>query len=251
MANPIPSTVFINPLESMCAFKVEARGAGTYKAKYAVKGDGILSTLFVKSIDPGATLEVNYYDTTLGEMDGERIELVSHTTITDSAVLPLSDQVCIPKFHWSPLVEAIVTGGNVEFGIYSSSKQISVLDKILAETGELPVTSEAGTPFHDNGSVTSEAEVEKKVLEFTVPGGTTRKLTQVIGTACGNEGIFQLKKGTEILASFVTTPANATIPFKFDPSLSIPTGSTVSLYFTANEDNDPVDVFGHIMATDI
>ena len=246
------TTVFLRPNESTCALRFEPRVAGTYRARYAVDGNGLYSTLFVKSVDPGASIQVNYFETSLGNGRGERIDLESHTLVDASGTFPLSDQVIIPTFHRNLEVEAIVTGGSAEFGVYSSSKEFSVADKLLIENGEIPVALDAGSPFHLRGIVESESEVKKKVLEFTVPSGITRKLATIIVSAC-DEGVFTLEDTTssEILALIVSTPSNATISFKFEPKEPIAQGRTLALYFTGNKDTEPVDVFGIVMANDI
>jgi len=126
------SPVLLNEHESNCALGMKSRGAGTYRVDYGIKGDGMLSTVAVCSIDPGTTLQINYFETTTGKGCGERLDLASHILIDDTVTLPFNHTVCIPKFHFAPQLEAIVTGGNVEFGVYSSSKNISELDAILA-----------------------------------------------------------------------------------------------------------------------
>ena len=56
-------------------FLLEPRPAGTYTAVLSVQGNSILSTLYIKSLDPGATVKANYYEDTLGGLSGERKEL--------------------------------------------------------------------------------------------------------------------------------------------------------------------------------
>lgn len=246
-------TIFIHHLESSCALALESRGVGTYTQNLSIQGDGIYSSVLVKSISAGATIDVSYYTTTLGGQMGERIELGSHTQIDDSAVLPFNNHLCIPKAHNSVYVEATVTGGTAEFSAFVSSRHISSLDKILDTTGEVPITTKAGTPYHFNDSTTSVDSSKEEVFTFTVPVGTTRKLTQIIGNSCGEEGVFTLEDDAsgDILAEFTSTPANLTIPFKFEPSRPISAGATIKLYFTANTDNGGGTVRGFVMANDV
>ena len=108
---------------------------------------------------------------------------------------------------------------------------------------------EGGTPWHLDATAPSVAESEVEILTFTVPASTTRTIERIIGTACC-EGVFQLKDGIDILATFATTPSNFTKEFKFDPGLPIASGKTIKLFFTANEDSPVVDVYGHVMGRD-
>ncbi len=77
------------------------------------EGNSILSTLFVKSMSPGATLEVLYYDTGVGEEDGEEYFLAEHTTPDALG----SDRILVTRMHNKPVLKATVTG-TVEFGVY-------------------------------------------------------------------------------------------------------------------------------------
>lgn len=242
--------VQLNNLQSDCTFGLTPRGAGVYRTNISALGNGLYSTLSVCSIDPGATVSVRYLDRTpAGNGCSEEKVVGTHTLVTDSVALPYYESICIPKFHSDVVIEATVAGGDATFGMYTSAKDISVLETLI-NNGALPVTFDAGASFHDYGSVSAVAETQATVLAFTVPGFTTRKLTQVIGTACV-EGVFELKiTAGDTLAIFATTPSNFTIPFKFNPAIPILTGSEVKLFFTANEDNPTTTVHGFVHGND-
>lgn len=243
--------VSLNEFHTQCALKAESRGPGTYEVKTSLRSYAMLSTLFVSAVDAGATIKVNYYEQTTGSALGERFDLRGHDLVDDTATFPYSDKICIPKLHSSLIMEVIITGGNVTFGVLQSSTDASLLDAVLDETGAIPVDTSPGTPFHTEDAATSVESADVEILSFTVPAGTTRELTQVVGTAC-EEGIFRLENdGTgDIYALFGTTPANVTKEFKFDPARPIPPGATLKLYFTANEDNGGSTVHGFVMAND-
>ena len=252
MAALTPTTVFIPDGQSACAYGLETYGPGTYKRKYAFNGDGMYSTVFIKSITPGATLDVNYYETTTGEGLGERIDLAAHIQITDAIVPPFSHSVCIPKLHRAIQAEAIVSGGDIEFSVYSSSKQISMADKFLLEDGAIPVTFQ-GTQWDTILSAASVAGTKVKLGEFTIPALTTRNITRMYGTAC-NEGVFTLEIAgapNQIIAIFATNPSDKTFPFKFEPGKPISSGVTLEAYYEAELDNAVSTAFLHVMATDI
>ena len=72
----------------------------------------------MKSISAGATLKINYYDTTTGSEDLlERYDLPSHALITYADV-GKTFRTLVSRIHNKPIVEAIVTGGAIEFGVY-------------------------------------------------------------------------------------------------------------------------------------
>jgi hypothetical protein len=74
----------------------------------------MLSSVFVESMDVGATLKVNFFDATTGADVGERYNLKSHDLI--SAVG--SYRNLVTRHHNRVGCEAIVTGGNVKFSVY-------------------------------------------------------------------------------------------------------------------------------------
>ncbi len=103
--------------ESTVALQLAARGPGTYTQQFLVEGNSIISSLFIETADPGATVKVNWYDTTVGSDVGERFDLGSHPLYT-GPIGPITDRQVIARVHNKPVVEIIVTGGNVTFGIY-------------------------------------------------------------------------------------------------------------------------------------
>jgi hypothetical protein len=113
-----PTTVNLDQFETKAAYELESRGVGTVYQQMMIRGNSILSSVYVKSIDVGATLSINYYDTTTGDDGtGERFDLKSHAIITD-ADAGKTFRIVVPRIHNKPKIEAIIAGGNVEFGVY-------------------------------------------------------------------------------------------------------------------------------------
>lgn len=115
-----PTVVNLDQYDTRELFSLEARGVGVYNAKMMIRGNALLSSVFVRAISPGATVKVNYYDTTTGtDSLSERFDLTSHPLITDSQAGQTLRQV-VTRIHNKPQIEVIVTGGIVEFGVYLS-----------------------------------------------------------------------------------------------------------------------------------
>ena len=226
---------------------IEARAPGSCVVQTAARSTGLISSLVVTAVAPGASVTVTFYEI----VQGERRDLKSHTVVDDTAALPFIEKLCISKIHSNVWTEAIVAGGSVTFGVYHTAQDVSLLEETLADTGSIPVTQDIGAPFHAYDTETSASGSEEEVLSFTVGTGVTRRITQVIGTACV-EGVFELRvQGGDTLAVFVTTPSNATVSFKFEPSKPISSGSVVELVFTANDDQDPSTVHGFVMGYEL
>lgn len=118
----LPS-VQLNEFDSLALLRLEERGADTYRVPLRTRGNSILSTVFVKSMDPGASLVVSYWDTSTGASVGERYDLDAHGEIVSTLLDPergYSSKKTITRIHDKPVMDAVVTGGNVLFGVYGS-----------------------------------------------------------------------------------------------------------------------------------
>lgn len=244
--------VQLNNLQSDCTFGLKPRGAGVYRTNLSALGNGLYSTLSVCSIDPGATVSVRYLDRTpAGNGCSEEKVVGTHTLVTDSVALPYYESVCIPKFHSDVTIEATVAGGDATFGMYTSAKDISVLETLI-NNGALPVTFDAGTPYFIEDEKDSDpTPTSVEIFNFVVPGGTTRNLTKAIGTCC-EPGVFSVVRDSDskILAKFATSPSVHSYSYSFAPARPISAGETIRVFFDATEDNPITKAFAAIMATD-
>jgi len=285
----IPTTINLDQFETNNIFKLESRAAGTYQSKMAIRGNSLLSSVFVQSIDPGATLQVNYYDTTTGtDALSERFDLVGHDLITDADV-GKTFRVTVSRIHNKPQIEAIVTGGNVVFGVYITvvSSFVTDLDNALVRDGDIfePLINkgipfvclnrttntlhfaectdnglkvdgtftavEEGNPFFASGSETSIPGAVINVVSFTVPAGVTRKIKRLNITTSAS-GDFSLLVGGSEIDGGVFYEARKNIELKLDPSYPISAGTLVELKFTAEaEPTFGCPVRGFISALDV
>jgi hypothetical protein len=95
------------------------RPAGVYTERVAISGNSILSTLWVKTIDVGATVTARWYDIGPGNNDlpGEKIWLTAHIPITTADT---SDRRVVTRLHNKGFCEVTVAGGSAVFGIYAT-----------------------------------------------------------------------------------------------------------------------------------
>ena len=111
--------VKLNQFQTSAGLALEARAAGTYERRLVLGGNSLLSTLYVTSIDPGATLQVTYWENTTGEQTGERRDIATHHLIDNSNFSTVTPHIrIVAPFHREPQLEAVVTGGNATFSIY-------------------------------------------------------------------------------------------------------------------------------------
>ena len=119
MVQNLSSTVpQLGQYESFYLLKPESRGPDTYIVTTQIKGNSLLSSVYVKALDPGATLKVNYYDYTYNEQVPERNDLTSHDLITSPQTE--ADRILLNRFHDRVVLEVIVSGGNVDFSVFAS-----------------------------------------------------------------------------------------------------------------------------------
>ena len=107
--------VQISEFQSIILFDLSSRGPGTYRLPLQVKGNSILSSLLVTEVDTGATIKVNYFQTTSGNDVNERSELAGHIIKTSPS--SDSDTIIVARMHFKPVCEVIIEGGNVKFGV--------------------------------------------------------------------------------------------------------------------------------------
>lgn len=116
-------------------------GPDTYIRRIDAFGNSLLSSVFVKSMDPGATILVRYWDTSSGEKQDERYDLATHIEITPDMLHPtygFTHRITVSRIHNKPNCEIIITGGNVAFGVYGTivSTSASDMDQALRSEGQ-------------------------------------------------------------------------------------------------------------------
>jgi len=124
---------------------LKSRPPGTYKVVLEVQGNSILSTLYIKTLDVGATVKANYYEDTLGGLFGERKELPGHPLQSAASTNP--SKITITPFHNSPILEVIVTGGNAEFSVRGTAVNSFATDLDSA----LHLDADPGNLLEDKG----------------------------------------------------------------------------------------------------
>lgn len=189
---PIQNKVIrLDEFESQDILPLTVLTPETYQTPLLIQGNSLLSSVYVKSMDAGATLLVNYWDYSAGDRENERYDLSSHILITPSLLDPLkgyTNRLTVTRAHNKPVMEAIVSGGNVQFGVFITvvTAFASDLDAALQREGELvnfardkgmPIMAydEADLSFHMVRTRNGKMLVDAGVQEFTPQPITTRK----------------------------------------------------------------------------
>lgn len=116
-----------------------------------IEGNSILSLVYVHSMDPGATLLIEYYDSGAGTSLGEENLVGSHDVINAAG----SSRTLITRMTNKTKIKWTITGGDVYFGVYAFvvSNFASDLDEALVEdnvTANIANSSAILTAIYDS-----------------------------------------------------------------------------------------------------
>lgn len=198
----LPSVVQLIEFQSGEIFERQSRGAGTYIQIAEIRGNSILSSIFVRSITAGATLKINYYDTTTSPELGQRFELVGHDIITD-AIAPLTTlRTLVTRIHHKIVAEAIVTGGAIDFSLYATvvSSTASDLDSALNLDGA------TWDPATDKGLAVMCLDRTTGILDFLPCEDGALKVTGTVDTVIGSLGTVK-----SLFAESLALASNASV----------------------------------------
>ena len=278
------SVIRLSQFETRDIVPIVSRGPGTYLQPLLIEGNSILSSVFVKSIDVGASVLVKYFDTTTGDVPDERFDLSEHETITAAGE---TNRITVTSIHNKPNVEAIVTGGNVEFGVYATvvstfatdldaalHKHLDAID--FSRDKALPLvirdpsdelwyflkgtkgcllieSTDAGPKgdgfFTDVHTTTTPGSLQT-LFNISVPVSKTRRLHHLM-VICRMESSYKLLAGSSIIASGRTGASTPQSSFKWNPFRSIPTGTSLKLELQTRARSPSADVEAYLMAADV
>lgn len=274
----------LNQFQTQILLPLESRGPGTYTREMLVEGNSLLSSVFIESGDVGATVEVKYFDFTTGLISVERFDLDDAHPVLSTAAAPTTDRRLVSKIHNKPVLEAIVTGGSVKFGVYATvvlsfatdldaalqldgSTADLATDKgmpmvcydedqgkfffIRCEDGTIPVSfSEAGDPVHLKFAGVSTPGVEQTLITDTVPVGKKRRMSKIYMTG-RQPGTYKLEDGSGIIATGRIGAARLVDTFSWEPRVELVAGTTITLKFTSLSGTPASDIEAYVMASDL
>lgn len=189
--------VQIKEFQTQELFPLREVSPGTYHVPLQIEGNSVLSSLLVTAVDTGATITVNYFQTTTGEENEERSPLVSHTT--KFAGSNAADTIIVARVHLKPVVEIVISGGNVTFGLMVTmvSAFASDIESCLFKDQYSVVGGERGIPMmtidDDTGKMLFLRTKGGKIITNEEPSGDPVHLTHADTLANGERRLI-LKK---------------------------------------------------------
>lgn len=276
----------LNQFQTSIALPLELRVSDTYSRRLVLSGNSLLSTLYVTSIDPGATVQVTYWEYTTGEQTGERRDIKEHPLIDAANFSTVTPHVLIvAPFHREPQLEVIVTGGSATFSVYLTcltsfasaqdnslildgttfdpvnnlAQPVACLDEdtgtlnfLRCKDGVIPTDPiYLGTAFRESGSFTPTVPgTDELMTSFTVT--STSRLISTIRVTGRQPGRWRLLADSALVCSGRIGSATPNDSFDFMPRESLANGALVELKFESRNTPSPgSDIDYHILGSDL
>lgn len=138
-------TVRLNLFETRALYTLDTRPAGVYEIRISPQSNSMYSTLFLSALDAGATITVEYRESTTGDAEGEDYLIAAHLipTAGPSGVSKLT----VAPHHNKPRLMVTVAGGAARFGIYVtpvSSFAVDFSQALVHDAAVLDLTKAGG-----------------------------------------------------------------------------------------------------------
>lgn len=275
----------LSEYESKAIVPLAARTPGVYFQKLATAGNSLLSSVYVATLDGGASVLVEYFDYGVGSDEGENYPLNTHDPISTATT---TDRKLISNIHDKPYVKCTVIGGTVRFGVYASVvfTSASDIDNALQREGEtvnlvldkgMPIMvydetngewkfargedgvqdvrvvgnvtiGEPGDPlFVDDSDVTTPG-VEQTLLSYTVPVGKTLNLLEV-KVICRQETTVKIEGDSALIGSLRTGAAIPNGYFSYRIARSFISGKIIEVKATARSGSPVADIECYLQGT--
>jgi|GEM_PF-4374851 len=139
----------LRPNETVAIKELSPRAPGTYYESLWAEGNALVSTVFVESLDPGASILVTFEDMGLSENQSDKVWLGGHEILNQANAI---SKTSITRFHNRPRIKTVISGGNVTYGQWLTLKTEAVSDiqfglgKTTVYTGATTVGQLAALP---------------------------------------------------------------------------------------------------------
>jgi hypothetical protein len=155
----------LKAFDSEIPLPLEEREVGSYTIPFEIDGNSILSTVFVESLDPGASVKVWYTDSTTGIDVGEEYFLAAHPEMFAFG----NTRLTVTRIHNKPRLNVEVIGGKVKFSVY-----ITVVDSFASDLDQaLQVDQETVVFDRDKGMPIMAVTLDGKFVFLRTEGDGT------------------------------------------------------------------------------
>lgn len=266
--------------ESKILMPLVSRGPGVYIQKMHTEGNSILSTLFVESLDTGASVYAEYFDFGVGGEVGEAVFLHAHDIVSTAVT---SDRQLVTKMHNKPYIRVTVTGGSVIFGVYITVvvSQASDIDSALKKQNQIVnfptdkgipiviydpdtgkwqfaagssgvqnvhVVDTVGIPLLIEANTITSPGSEQTIISYTVPALQAVKILSA-KVICRQESMFKVYGDGVLIGSGRTGPASPNVYFDYSVSPTFVSGKIIEIKATARSGSSASNIEAYLQAT--
>lgn len=263
----IENTQRVDLYQTTPLIPIQTLPAGVHLFPVATYGNSILSTVWVKTLDVGASVLVKWYENGVGNGDtpGQRTDLIAHSLITTDDT---SDRKIITKIHNKPICEVTIIGGSATLGLYLSvvadtaqdglyfdeqvynagsdaGAGLAIFDPVenkwylmrgnkgavQAEIiGGIVAVEQTGIPFTFHGIETTILNSWVTILTETVPASKLWKLREAkINSRMYGE--FEIYRNLELIGNGYSGAGESMPKFKWPPYFLTNEGDTITIKF--------------------
>lgn len=118
--------LILKQFESSALIPMQEFEEGIYYAQVQTNNNALLSSLLVSDVENGASVVVNYFQTSAANEKFERTDITSHNTFTAPSIS--AQQIIVSRIHNKVIAEIIIVGGKVTCGVFCTAVGYSISD---------------------------------------------------------------------------------------------------------------------------
>lgn len=248
MAEPLK--IYLN--EAAVVLPLAARPAGSYASEVDLRGNTFVSTIYVKTIDPGASVAATWKDfnplSTILDLYPVFTQPLATTTGFHRAVV---NHVT----HGVSVLELTVAGGAVEFGVFVTAVQFMTsypadggVQEISGTVNALPYTGAPLALAAAPGALSTPGGTAT-LISAPVPAATAWRLRRLEASVRAY-GAVEVYIDATLVGHVKSGPASENPSFVFDPHLEAVAGETVEVRYTQSH-GPQVDVAAFLFLTEV
>lgn len=224
-----------------------ARPAATYSFPCELRGNALISTIFVTDID-GATITATWRDH--NPLTNDLYTVAAHDPITANGY---HRKFIAEATHGVSVLEITVAGGTPTFGVFVTANQLvgnfASPDSLQQVTGTISAVPYVGVPAVMQSTPGDLTDPGNTVVlaSVAVSAGEEWQLRRLEGQ-CRAFGYFEVYVDAARVARSLSGPATENPIFMFDPFESASAGQTVEVRYTQSH-GPIVDVSAFLFLT--
>lgn len=241
--------------ESAVVVPMATRAPGVETFDLELRGSALFSTIYVESIDPGASISIAWKDyNPLSSSADPFLVFTQPLKTTTGYQRDFNNQVT----HGTSMVEVTVAGGNARFGVFVTAITATSNYPAAGSTQEISGTITASsTPWRGMPKVlakltnhTTDQTDQGVIGSWVVPVGKSWDVYEVVVTTRAI-GKFFIDTNAQQVGSGRTGPLDENVNFRFPPVLALGTGDVLELSYEQDHGPSGMKLEAYVIGTEI